>query len=406
MNQTFIYGTGNAGKIQFMREVFAPLNLRIMGIGDFSLSLPEVDESGNSPLENARIKALAYFKVLNEQTDLNYPVFSCDSGLYIEGLPDYEQPGVHVRRIGGQNLTDEEMVTYYASLAERLGGMAKVRYRNAICLVVNANDIYEYMGDDIAGAQFWLASRPHPKRESGFPLNSLSVHIDSGKYYNDLEINPRNNSQEGFRTFFRYVLAQNGMIHHYDSLIDENNDPVHDPEPLREYMNKWDGQAFLDEMQLSPEKAVLEIGIGTGRLAVKVAPNCREFYGISPKTVQRAKENLRAYDHVSLICGDFLNYPFYRTFDVIYSSLTFLHIKDKRAAIRKTADLLNPGGLFVLSVSKSQDKVLECNDRKIEIYPDTKEQIFSLLASADLTMEKQFETEFALIFTSRRGGSI
>lgn len=32
------------------------------------------------------------------------------------------------------------------------------------------------------------------------------------------------------------------VMKHYDKLIDENNDPVHDPESLKEYMNKWDGQ--------------------------------------------------------------------------------------------------------------------------------------------------------------------
>ena len=29
-------------------------------------------------------------------------------------------------------------------------------------------------------------------------------------------------------------------------LTDEKNDPVHDPKPLRDYMDKWDGQAFID----------------------------------------------------------------------------------------------------------------------------------------------------------------
>lgn len=201
----FIYGTKNAGKIQFMREVFEPLDIHLIGIGDISIPLLKVDESGNSPLENARIKALAYYQALREQTEFNYPLFSCDSGLYIEGLSDEEQPGTHVRRVGGKNLTDEEMIDYYSSVVERLGGKVKARYRNAICLVMNANETYEYMGDDIASVEFMLVSKPHTKRESGFPLNSLSVHIDSGKYYNDLNIKPRNNSQEGFREFFRRV---------------------------------------------------------------------------------------------------------------------------------------------------------------------------------------------------------
>ena len=42
----------------------------------------------------------------------------------------------------------------------------------------------------------------------------------------------------------------NDLIRHYDALIDEGNDPVFDPPPLREYMDKWDGQAFIDAMEL------------------------------------------------------------------------------------------------------------------------------------------------------------
>ena len=42
----------------------------------------------------------------------------------------------------------------------------------------------------------------------------------------------------------------NVIANHYDILIDENNDPVHDPEPLKEYMDKWDGQGFINKMEL------------------------------------------------------------------------------------------------------------------------------------------------------------
>ena len=97
---------------------------------------------------------------------------------------------------------------------------------------------------------------------------------------------------------------------HYDMLIDEGNDPVYDPEPLKEYMNKWDGEHFIEEMKLTKDKTVLEIGIGTGRLALKVAPECKTLFGIdiSPKTINRAKDNLKDFKNVTLICDDFLAY--------------------------------------------------------------------------------------------------
>ena len=64
-------------------------------------------ETGNTPLENARQKAIAYYQVFK------MPVFSCDSGLYFDEVPDEIQPGVHVRNVNGRCLSDDEMIAYY-----------------------------------------------------------------------------------------------------------------------------------------------------------------------------------------------------------------------------------------------------------------------------------------------------
>ena len=202
----------------------------------------------------------------------------------------------------------------------------------------------------------------------------------------------------------RYFCKLSSVSKHYDLLIDENNDPVHDPEPLREYMDKWDGRQFTDSLQLTKEKSVLEIGVGTGRLAVRVAPECREIFGIdlSPKTAERAKENLKKQTNVTLVCGDFMSYEFGRKFDVIYSSLTFMHIKDKQAAINKVKSLLNDGGRFVLSVDKNQSDTIDYGTRKIKIYPDNKEDIVKYITQSGMSLIKVFETEFAEIFAAAK----
>lgn len=41
---------------------------------------------------------------------------------------------------------------------------------------------------------------------------------------------------------------------HYDRLIAEGNDPVHDNEILKQYMDKWDGPQFVEDMQLPAMK--------------------------------------------------------------------------------------------------------------------------------------------------------
>ena len=200
---------------------------------------------------------------------------------------------------------------------------------------------------------------------------------------------------------------QQAVIRHYDALIDEGNDPVQDPAPLRRYMDGWDGAPFLGALALSGEETVLEIGVGTGRLAVKIAPQCKAFYGIdlSPKTVGRAKEHLAGFPHVHLLWGDFLTYPFDRQFDVICSSLTFLHIKEKQAALSKVAALLTEGGRFVLSIDKNRSTVLSCGERELTVYPDTPEQIAALAAAEGLSVRSQEENERAYIFMMKKGGN-
>lgn len=200
-------------------------------------------------------------------------------------------------------------------------------------------------------------------------------------------------------------MSNKDVINHYDLLVEENNDPVHDPKPLRDYADKWDGQAFIDQMEIDKDKYVLEIGVGTGRLAVRVAPLCGKFCGIdiSPKTIKRAKENLAEYINVKLICDDFLSHNFDCKFDLIYSSLTFMHIEDKQRAVEKTAELLNNSGRFVLSIDKKQSEFIDYGTRKIKIYPDNADSITEYIKAAGLTIINQYDTEFATIFVAQKG---
>lgn len=165
-------------------------------------------------------------------------------------------------------------------------------------------------------------------------------------------------------------ILNSEIIQHYDLLIDENNDPVHDPKPLRDYMDKWDGQAFIDKMNLDKDKSVLEIGVGTGRLAVRVAPLCGQFYGIdiSTKTIDRAKENLSEQTNVKLLCEDFQTLDISYSFDVIYSSLTFMHIEEKQIAINKVAALLKNSGKFFCQSTKTKMDLLTPEREKSQYF--------------------------------------
>lgn len=189
------------------------------------------------------------------------------------------------------------------------------------------------------------------------------------------------------------------VVTHYDKLIDDNNDPFRDPLPLRKYMDKWDGQVFIDSMCLSRTKKALEIGIGTGRIAAKVAPLCLKLLGIdiSPKTIKRAKENLSDFNNIEFICANFSSYVFDETFDVIYSTLTMMHFEDKQQIIFKVNELLNKNGVFCLSIDKNSSDYIDMSDYKLKIYPDNLDDTTKYINLTDMHIINQFETAFAYV---------
>lgn len=194
-----LYGTTNPGKLAVMKRSLAPLKeIELIGLHEIEMPLPEIEETGSTPLENARLKAVAYYEAWH------MPVFSCDSGLYFEGLPEEIQPGIHVRNVNGKCLTDQEMTQYYGGLAKKYGDIT-ARYKNAICLVMDQEHIYESMEESLSGEPFLLTSVPHEKRQTGFPLDCLSKNIATGQYYYDLGENRQDDValDRGFLEFFR-----------------------------------------------------------------------------------------------------------------------------------------------------------------------------------------------------------
>ncbi|MBQ6886366.1 MAG: hypothetical protein IJN54_02485 [Lachnospiraceae bacterium] len=197
-----LYGTGNPAKLEAMRKRLKCLNIQIIGLKEINMEIPTIEEDGVTPLENAKKKALEYYRAFQ------MPVFSCDSGLYINQIPESEQPGVHVRTIRGKYLSDDEMIEHYTKLAEKYGDLT-ARYRNAICLVLDEEHIYEAMEESMASEPFIITSKPHAVRKKGFPLDSLSIDIKTGKYYYDLEENELEQLavEDGFLEFFKQHLG-------------------------------------------------------------------------------------------------------------------------------------------------------------------------------------------------------
>lgn len=199
-----LYGTTNPAKLAAMRRWLAGLPVTLLSLRDLANTPPGAEETGANPLENARIKALHYRHHTGKAT------VAADSGLYIEGLAEEKQPGAHARRQQGGRMDDEEMIGYYAALVASLGGRIKARYRNAMCVAFPDGRIVERFDDTIASAPFYLVNTPHACRTKGFPLDSLSVDIQSGQYYFDMETARAESDlmqENGYRAFLREALG-------------------------------------------------------------------------------------------------------------------------------------------------------------------------------------------------------
>lgn len=201
-----LYGTGNPAKLEAMKRRLERLGIELIGLHDLKvkgLTIPAVPEDGKTPLENARQKAEAYYKAFQ------MPVFSCDSGLYFDNVPEEIQPGVHVRTVNGNYLSDGQMLEYYSGLAKQYGNLT-ARYKNAICLVLDENRIYEAMEPSMESERFILTDTPRSTiREKGFPLDSISVDRKTNQYFYDLPAEKLDQVavEDGFLEFFQKVLG-------------------------------------------------------------------------------------------------------------------------------------------------------------------------------------------------------
>lgn len=199
------YGTGNQSKLRNMRAILAGMPIELITPADLGIRLPAVEETGATPLENAVLKAETYHAVSG------LPSFSLDSGLYLEGVPAELQPGPYVRRVKGRELSDEEFIAYYQQLAHQYGGRLKARFINGLCVVLNDQQRKEAAGPQVSTDWFWIVETPHPTRLKGFPMDSIAVDPQTGRYWVEGDLKDEQNAKgstlaTGVRRFFSELL--------------------------------------------------------------------------------------------------------------------------------------------------------------------------------------------------------
>jgi XTP/dITP diphosphohydrolase len=133
-----LVATNNPGKVREYQDLLAGLNVELYGLTDLSITT-EVDETGQTFEENARIKAAAYSRMSGLLT------LADDSGLEVEALG--QAPGVYSARYAGKGATDADR---YRKLLAALDGVPwekrAARFRCVIALAWPDGRIETFQG--------------------------------------------------------------------------------------------------------------------------------------------------------------------------------------------------------------------------------------------------------------------
>ncbi|MBO6940746.1 MAG: class I SAM-dependent methyltransferase [Deltaproteobacteria bacterium] len=125
--------------------------------------------------------------------------------------------------------------------------------------------------------------------------------------------------------------------------------PVEDP-------SAFDRKIAVTKSEMEPTDVVLDIGCGTGSLALRLAGSAAEVHGLDLSSemirIAREKAERAGADNVTFHTG-----PFDETFDTFESesldgvcAYSLLHLLDDRAAaLWQIHRLLKPGGFFISS---------------------------------------------------------
>lgn len=113
-----IYGSGNAGKVQEVKELFKnnKIDVELLSLKDINFN-EEIDENGKTFEENSLIKAKA-IKDFCTRNNINEIVITDDAGLCVDALDG--RPGVYSARYAGDHAPQEEVIKKLLSELENV----------------------------------------------------------------------------------------------------------------------------------------------------------------------------------------------------------------------------------------------------------------------------------------------
>ncbi len=168
-----LIGTGNPAKFKRYKQVLERFSdLEILSLNDLNKKVLPILEDWETAKENSLKKSKIYAK------RTGFPTLSIDEALYIDELPESEQPKTKVRRYESEvNLTDEEMLQKFSSKIAKLSNKW-VTWIYAISLSYpNGEVLYQEIQ-----LKEEMKEKPSLSMIPGYPLSSLLFDSKKNKF--------------------------------------------------------------------------------------------------------------------------------------------------------------------------------------------------------------------------------
>ena len=140
------------------------------------------------------------------------------------------------------------------------------------------------------------------------------------------------------------------IARHHDALA-----PSYDALGVDDPATYWRHTAtnvVLTQADVEPDDVVLDLGCGTGNVALTIAPHVRRVVGVdcSGAMLDRARAKARTLGNVDLFTGDLRDSPTVPGLRVVTACYALHHLDagELRSLARRTFGALAPGGLFVI----------------------------------------------------------
>lgn len=172
-----LVATGNLHKLEEIAAILEGHPVELVGLERYP-GLPEPVESGDSYVENARIKARHYHELTGEVT------LADDSGLEVDALDG--RPGLHSARFGGEGLPHPEKIRLLLEMLREVSEERRsARFR---CVAVVAHEGGELVSEGMVEGRIGYV----PRGEGGFGYDPIFLLPDRGLTMAELPADEKN----------------------------------------------------------------------------------------------------------------------------------------------------------------------------------------------------------------------